>query len=215
MEWLINLKTIILIGHIIGVAMGAGGATMSDILFLTSIYDNYIDPSEFKLLKVASKIVVVGLIILSLTGGAFFLAGSVPSQRFWAKLTIVGIATINGFVMHRKLFPLFEQCSQEKIPLLSVTFLAHVRLLVSAGIISAMSWYGALILGVWKSLPLSYFEIMAWYAGIMAVIIIAANLAIGIFGFGIRSSHKIRQNTEVDQTPAEEEGIFKQVYSAG
>ena len=101
MEWLISVKTVVLIGHIVGVAMGAGGATMSDTLFLTSVFDNYIDPSEYKLLKVASKIVVLGLIILCLTGGTFFLIGSVPGERFWAKLTIVAIATVNGYLMHR------------------------------------------------------------------------------------------------------------------
>lgn len=216
MEWQMSLKTVLLIGHIIGVAMGAGGATMSDTLFLTSVRDNYIDPSECKLLKVASKIVVLGLVILCFTGGAFFLVGDVPSERFWAKMTVVGIAVMNGFIMHRKLFPVFEKCSQEEIPLLSETFLAHLRLLVSAGTISALSWYAAVILGTWKSLPLSYVEIMAWYLGILGVILLGANIAISIFGFGLRSGHKLKQRVVDmgDGSSVEVEGVFEHAYSA-
>ena len=68
MDWLTIAKTILLIGHIIGVALGAGGATMSDVLFLTSIRDNMIDKSELKLLRMASKVVVFGLGLLIITG---------------------------------------------------------------------------------------------------------------------------------------------------
>jgi hypothetical protein len=213
MAWLMNLKSLVLIGHIIGVVLGAGGVTMSDVLFLSSIHDNYLDPSELKLLKKASKIVIAGLILLCLTGGAFFLLGDVPNDRFWAKLTLVSIATMNGFVMHRKLFPLFTRCAHEKIPLLSTTFLAHLRLLVSTGIISACSWYGALILGAWKSLPLSYFEIMAWYGGLMAAILLAANLGVSVFNFGLRTSQKLAQATAPAKVPAEASLVLGQVYS--
>lgn len=176
-----DLKIILLIGHIIGVAMGAGGATMSDTLFFMSIRDNLIDMSEYRLLKAASKVVVLGLIILFITGAGFFLTGTLPSQRFWAKMTIVTIAAINGYVMHRKLFPIFEKCAQEKIPLLSTPFTKHARLMVSAGSISAISWYAAIILGTWKSLELSYWGIMAWYGGLLFLALLTANAGISFF----------------------------------
>ena len=213
MDLLIDLKTTLLVGHIVGVALGAGGATMSDILFLTSIHDNRIDPSEYKLLKVASKVVVLGLVLLTLTGGAFFLVGNTPNQRFWAKLTIVAIAAINGFIMHRKLFPLFEKCCQEEIPILSETFLAHIRLVVSAGAISAASWNTALLLGMWRSLALSYGEIMAWYLGGLAVLLVGANLTITIVGFWLRSSHWLSQGIDPDNASVEVGAVLEQVYS--
>lgn len=210
MEWLMNLKTAFLIGHIIGVAMGAGGATMSDTLFLTSIRDNYIDQSECKLLKVASKIVVLGMVLLCITGAGFFMVGSQPSQRFYAKMTIVIIATVNGLVMHRKVFPLFEKCSDEKIPLLSKTFLNHARLMVSAGVISALSWYAAIVLGTWKTLPLGYAGIMGVYLSILTVALIVTNMAITIFGFGFRSG-KFVNETGITEAPAEPEKVPERV----
>ena len=92
---------------------------MSDVLFLTSIADRRIDRSELKLLRIASKVVVAGLLLLALTGAGFLLTGSPIGPRFWAKMTIVLFASVNGYVMHRFMFPLFERCQKDRIHLLS------------------------------------------------------------------------------------------------
>ena len=43
MEWdFINVKTLFLIAHLFGLALGAGGAFISDILFLKSVKDRKI-----------------------------------------------------------------------------------------------------------------------------------------------------------------------------
>lgn len=157
------LHTFLIIGHIIGVAIGAGGATMSDILFVTSIADNRIDDSELRLLKIASKVVVIGLLLLTVTGIGFLLTGSPTSPRFWAKMTIVLIAALNGFVMHRLLFPIFARCAREKTAIGSAEFTRYTPLLVVAGPVSAISWYAALILGAWRSLTLTYWQYITIY----------------------------------------------------
>ncbi len=91
--------------------------------------------------------------------------------------------------------------------------MAHSRLLVSAGAVSALSWYAAIILGTWKSLTLSYVEIMAGYLAILAVMLVGANIAITIFSFGFRSGHKLRQEVGADKTSRAAEGAFKPAYS--
>ena len=172
------LQTFLLIGHIIGVALGAGGATMSDILFVTSIGDNKIDDSELRLLKIASKVVVAGLVLLTLSGIGFLLNGSPTSPRFWAKMTIVGIAAVNGFVMHRLLFPIFERCARDGVEVNSAEFTQHSHLLLIAGPVSAISWYAALILGTWRSLTLTYWQYISIYGLIVSGTIAASALAL-------------------------------------
>lgn len=166
------LHTFLLIGHIVGVAIGAGGATMSDALFVTSIGDNRIDRSELRLLKMASKIVVAGLVLLTITGIGFLLTGSPTSPRFWAKMTIVLIASINGFVMHNVLFPIFEQCARDGTAISSAQFTRYAPHLVIAGPVSAISWYSAIILGSWRTLTLTYGQYMMVY-GFLIMIVIA------------------------------------------
>ena len=163
------LHTFLIIGHIVGVAIGAGGATMSDVLFVTSIADNRIDRSELRLLKIASKVVVIGLLLLTVTGLGFLLTGSPTSPRFWAKMTIVLIAAVNGFVMHRLLFPLFERCARERTAIGSAEFTRYTPLLVVAGPVSAISWYAAIVLGAWRSLTLTYWQYITVYGFLVTV----------------------------------------------
>lgn len=178
---MLTINLLLLIAHVIGVALGAGGATMSDILFLTSVADRQIDRSELKLLKIASKVVVAGLVLLTITGIGFLLTGSLTSPRFWAKMTIVTVAAVNGYAMHRYAFPLFEQWARDRMHLLSAEIIPHIPPLVTAGTISALSWYSALILGMWRTLPLTYLEIMVVYMTIVSFAVFVSNVAIGFF----------------------------------
>lgn len=173
-----SLKIILLIGHLIGMALGAGGATLSDVLFLTSVRDNLIDRSELRLLRAAARVVIAGLALLTITGIGFFFTDSQPSERFWAKVTIVGIAALNGYWLHRQLFPLFARCAQQQQPLFTAQTSRYAWRVVSAGYISAVSWYAALVLGVWRSAPFSYWEILGGYLGIVVSGLLFANLAL-------------------------------------
>lgn len=175
---MLTLKTVLLIAHVVGVALGVGGATMSDVLFVTSISDRRIDRSELRLLKIASKVVVAGLILLGISGMGFFFVGTVPTARFWAKFTIVLIAALNGNAMHRLFFPLFEKCAKDRVHLLSAEFIQHAPLMVTAGTISAISWYAALILGMWRTLTLGYFGIMGVYIALVLAAVIGANIMV-------------------------------------
>lgn len=172
------LRILLMIGHIVGVAVGAGGATMSDVLFVTSLRDNRIDHSELRLLKMASQIVVMGLVLLTITGVGFLLTGSLTSPRFWAKMTIVSIASINGFVMHRKLFPVFERCAKEGIAVGSADFIKHAPLLIVAGPVSAISWYAAIVLGIWRTAPFTYLQFMTIYGLLLALTIAVSTIAV-------------------------------------
>lgn len=172
------LRILLMIGHIVGVAVGAGGATMSDVLFLTSLRDNRIDHSELRLLKIASQVVVIGLVLLTLTGIGFLLTGSPPSPRFWAKMTIVTIASVNGFIMHRKLFPIFEKCAKEGIKVGSADFIQHTPLLIIAGPVSAISWYAAIVLGIWRTAPFTYLQFMTLYGLLLTTTIAISTIAV-------------------------------------
>ncbi len=103
-------------------------------------------------------------------------AGSPTSPRFWAKMTIVLIASLNGFVMHRLLFPIFARCAREKTAIGSAEFIRYAPLLVIAGPVSAISWYAALILGAWRSLRLSYWQYITVYG-----FLVTASITISAF----------------------------------
>ncbi|HEX9664495.1 MAG TPA: hypothetical protein VGA49_01595 [Patescibacteria group bacterium] len=174
--------TFLIISHLIGTALGVGGATASDFLFFKSIKDRQIDRTEFGFLKIVSNLVWAGFLILVFSGFGFLLLYrlQLPAlapdswQRFWAKMTVVMIIFLNGLVMHWKVFPLFEEHIDKK--LITPDFIKKAPIVFTTGAISIISWYSGLILGAWRELTLSYLEIIFLYGVILAIGISVSNL---------------------------------------
>ena len=172
-----DLHTILLIGHIVGVALGAGGATTSDFLFLSILRNGRIEQAEYRLLKVASAIVIGGLMLLTATGvGLIILSGNI-SQRFLAKVTIVLIAAVNGGIMHAKLFPILSQSAKKRQLFHLNGFAKKMPRIAMFGAISTVSWYGALVLGAWRTLNLGYAQILLGYVGVLLMAMLGAMIS--------------------------------------
>ena len=176
-----EVRTALLIFHIIGVALGLGGATVSDILFLRSIKDRKITSDEFGTLKVLSRIVWAGITILILSGIGFLITqyivldriASLEAQRFIAKLTLVAIVFINGLVFHFKVFPIFKKYVNSSLSKMSR---GELWLLSATGAISTTSWYSIIILSLWRTIPLGYWQILSIYLLILSGGILTARL---------------------------------------
>ena len=84
----LDQKTIFTIIHILGVALGAGGAYVSDMIFMSSIKDQRISKTEMRFLTLGSFFVWTGLITLIISGTGMFLTdteGYLSSSKFLAK----------------------------------------------------------------------------------------------------------------------------------
>ncbi|MCE9643351.1 MAG: hypothetical protein K8Q97_03500 [Candidatus Andersenbacteria bacterium] len=179
-----DIRNILIIAHIVGTALGAGGATVSDYLFFKFTKDGKLDKDEYRILLTVSDIVWAGLLILLVSGFGFillYLSGNSAVisaynlHKIYAKATIVGILIANGFFMHRKVLPMLHH--RESRSLITPKFIKKSPLMFTAGAISAVSWYSALILGGWRNMSASYVEILTVYFGIVLVAIIVSNSA--------------------------------------
>lgn len=173
-----ELKDILVIIHLFGVVMGAGGAFMSDAMFFSTLKDLKISKTEMRFLRIGSTMVWLGLITLFVSG--YFLYRLDPvfylnSHKFLAKMTLVAIILINGIFLHVSLIPLFGRHVGEHLP--SSDELTRKRpILFTSGAISFTSWVGALILGALRSLPVTYWAIMGTYFAVLFVTAALANL---------------------------------------
>jgi len=179
-----TLGLLFTIGHLFGVAFGAGGAYLSDVMFFYSVKNGYLSRSEIRFLSLASKMVWFGLLILIISGiGLFTLDPEryLASTKFLSKMSIVGIIFLNGLIFefihfgHLRLhlgrqFKSFEHL-MKRLPFLMVS-----------GVVSITSWTFALVLGSLKSVPYSYLTIMSFY-------LIVITVAIGIL-FYVIHNHK-------------------------
>lgn len=163
------MYTLLVIGHLIGTVLGAGGATFIEIFLNKALKDDEMDPIESDFLKTTFSVVRWGLIISLLTGFGFLILYKFTGQTFrlynpvlWAKLTIIIIIAINAVLLQM-----------------------HKVSLYWGSAFSFVSWYAVVILGVLlRGLSYSYISIMFIY--IITVVIGAVVLDI------IRKSMKIK-----------------------
>jgi hypothetical protein len=177
-----NWYSILVILHIVGTALGVGAVTVGDMLFFRALKTKRIDESMVETWKTVSQIVWTGLALLFFSGVFFFVVYrlGMPARlnlaftsKFWIKMIIVGVLSLNGLFMHFNMIPTLERLAREGGKLSSQLFQKSAGRFFASGAISFTSWYAALTLGVARSIPFSF-----WQALLIYLIILA--LAIGV-----------------------------------
>lgn len=172
----IDIRTALIMLHLFGVALGAGGAYLSDMMFFSSVKDKVISGTELRFLTIGSRAVWIGLAFLVVSGTGLFLTdieGYMASSKFLAKMSIVGIIILNGIIFHMSHLPRMKRHTGQHFPS-SDEFVRHRPLLAASGAVSLVSWTSALILGGLKMVPYSYGAIMAVYAtGVVLAAVVA------------------------------------------
>ena len=150
MSWEILVK----IGHIVGTVLGVGGATFAEIFYHQATKGGTFDPAAGKYLGLTYRVLRLGMILLVLSGFGYLLllrfsgqTQHIYSERLWAKLVITLVILINAVLLQTK-----------KIPMLY------------GSAVSLVSWYAALVLGAWRGLGASFYEIILWYAAAIALV---------------------------------------------
>lgn len=172
----IEPKTIFVIAHLFGVAIGMGGAFMSDAIFFSSIKDRVFTEGEIRFIKLGSRMVWLGVVILILSG--IVLVSFNPelylnSSKFLTKLVVVGVIIANGLYFHHAHIPLIER-HQDLHYGTSHEFRNKKVLLAISGAVSLTSWSWALILGAFRGVPYSFETIMIVYLSTLLLAILVA-----------------------------------------
>ncbi len=176
-------QPVFLLLHLVGVGVGLGGATVTDILFFNFLRDFRISHKEAEVMHLLSNIILGALGLLLLSGVGLYVS-DVPkfinSPGFLAKTTILVILGFNGIALHHFISPKMIHLSFLKHPVHSVELMHRLRRISFVmGSISFTSWYGVLVIAVLKSSLLagfSYSDLMGLYAVVLIVAIAAGQL---------------------------------------
>jgi uncharacterized membrane protein len=172
---LAQYKTLLVIIHLFGFAIGVGGATVTDLFFFKFLKDYHISKWESKILHSVSELIWVGLAILVVSGIALYLPEAArlnESSKFLAKVIVVGIILINGIVLNLYISPKLFKISFGKKHKHQKGELHYLRKAAFAtGAISIVSWYTAFILGAISSSSLSMGQILFIYLIVLIVAI--------------------------------------------
>ncbi len=173
LDFFAYIKIPMTILHVLGVVFGMGAALMSDMLFNFYSKDKKLNFNEVKTLSLLSKTVWFGLIIIFLSGTGLFLSDIpkyITSIKFLAKMSIVLVLLINGFILHKYIW---KQVIKEHF-LTDPTKTRARQKAFAGGAISVISWVIVCSLGVIDSIPFTYWQIMLAYFVIIAFGIITA-----------------------------------------
>jgi hypothetical protein len=175
-----TLKSSLIAGHLFGIILGVGAATLLDILIIRFMILNKVKEEYCGVVEFASKLVTFGLVILWVTGIGFlvhyFLFDPVKltNQKVWAKIAIVVVLTLNGMFIHRTVLPLMRNRIGRS---LFDGITPHQRsLLLVTGAVSATSWYVPVVLGAFPQLNfLPALPILAAYMLLLTTAIVVTH----------------------------------------
>lgn len=166
-----DVKTLLTIIHLLGLAVGAGGAFMTDRLMLVMLRDHKMSKDEFTVLHRAGNFVIGGLSVLFLSGVGLFLtdiARYLASDKFIAKMIIVAVLIVNGFVLHKAVMPLIKRKLSKNLAK-DKEFVGALPKLVAVGAVSICSWIFALVLGSLSSVPVGFEIVLLIYVAAIVV----------------------------------------------
>ncbi|MBP9711501.1 MAG: hypothetical protein KBD55_00495 [Candidatus Pacebacteria bacterium] len=167
-ELVLTLKIPATIVHVVAVVFGMGSALVSDLLFSFFSKDKHLNKTEMSTLSILATAVFYSLILISLSGLIIFLSDIEKyshSAKFLAKISILAILIINGYVLNKYVWP----------HLLNKNFFTlkkerNIRKLAfGSGAISVISWLSVCALGVLDSLNMPYVAIVSLYASIIVL----------------------------------------------
>lgn len=145
------LKGGIRIVHFVGLALGLGTATFLDLMMLRFMVLAKIRRSHAEAFEFGTKVVTAGLVMLWISGLAFlayywaFDPEKLANPKIWAKVSVVGVLTVNAVFLHKVVLPVVEQ--QVSRTLFGGLSAYQRILMVVGGTTSVTSWYVPVALG--------------------------------------------------------------------
>ena len=159
--------------HLLGLVLGLGGALVLDIMIFHFLKNFKISTREAVIMHLLSQMIVLGLILLFVSGVAIMvtdLDGYLENPRFLMKMTVVGIIALNGVVLNLYVAPKMELISLREEDRESNQTLVKVSFIVGA--VSAISWLTAFFLAMIGILEtFSYITLLVAYMLLLAIAI--------------------------------------------
>jgi hypothetical protein len=104
-----SLQSFLSVVHLIGLALGLGCATAKLSLLLRSRTDQEFGPTFIKASKPITRLIIVGLSLLTLSGIGWLLLGYSFTPILIAKLALVAVIWILGPIIDNVVEPKFKQ----------------------------------------------------------------------------------------------------------
>ncbi len=161
--------------HMLGLAFGLAGATITDVFFFRFLRDFRISQWEAEIMRTLSQVIWFGLAILVISGIGLYLPQASAlnqSAKYLVKMIVVVVIIVNGAFLNLMISPQLVHISFGERHHHMRGELHRIRKIAFAlGAVSLTSWYSAFVLGVLRSTTLGFWTLLALYVGMLAVMV--------------------------------------------
>ena len=180
MDIFIAYKQFFTVFHVLAVVVGMGAAISTDFLFGYYSRNKKLSQGEVSTIRFLSMVVTYALVGIVLTGITVFLSNPekyLNSAKFLTKSTIVAILCLNGYLLHHFVFKHIS----DKNYLTSQRDHIIRRWSFAFGSVSVVSWLGAMTLGVFDRISISYQSAITVYIILLSLAIAFSQIVLYIF----------------------------------
>lgn len=104
-----SLMSLLLVVHLIGLVLGVGAATVKLVLVLKSHADHTFVPILIKVSRLITRQIIVGLILLTLSGIGWLLTGYPMTPLLIVKAVLVAVIFVLGPIIDNLVEPKFRK----------------------------------------------------------------------------------------------------------
>ena len=143
-----SLYSFLIFIHLIGLAIGVGAATVKLVLLIKCKSDYNFVPAFVKIAKLITKLIITGLILLTLSGIGWILLGYSFSSLLVVKLILVVAIWILGPIIDNVVEPKFKKLAPAADQQVSPEFVKILKKYLMLEIIATGLFYIIIIIWV-------------------------------------------------------------------
>lgn len=163
--------------HLLGFALGIGGATVADLVFFRFMKDFYISESERDIIRSLSQALWIGLLVVVVSAvGLYLPAQAGEASYFWPEMALLALIAANDAIFGLVIMPkLVAAAGNHKV--LRVAEVQSLRRVAFAlGSASFVTWYAAFVAVLQGESGLHVGSFFGWYVAAMVGALVLSQL---------------------------------------
>lgn len=140
--------TFLLMVHLVGLALGVGSATAKVVLLIKCYRDVTYVPVYLKVMKPLTQILVLGLILMTLSGIIWLILGYGFSTLMIVKLALVASVWIMGIVIDNVTEPQYRKLAPVQGETATQAFIQIQKKHITLEVVAALLFYIIMVIGV-------------------------------------------------------------------
>ena len=145
---MVALSSLLRLAHVIGLALGVGAATVKTLLLLRCVADRSLLPAYLRVAPLITRQIVLGMVLLTLSGIGWLLYGYPFTAILAVKLVIVAGVWVLGPVIDNAAEPRFRALAPTEGEAASHAFIRVQRQYVALELAATSLFYAAILIWV-------------------------------------------------------------------